>query len=305
MPPKIIFIVGPTAIGKSDVAVRVAEKIGGEIVSCDSMQVYKEAAIVTNKPSRPQQKKIKHHLVGNVSVKEHFDVAEFNACARKAIIGIHRKNKIPIVAGGSGLYVNILLDGIFEDGPRQETLRAQLEQELQLHGPEFLYAQLRKVDPTAAQRIHLNDSRRIVRALEVHAHKGQAISELQKDRQGLWGRFDIDVIGLTMARAELYARINTRVDEMFAQGAVAEIEKLRKLPLSRTAGQIIGLKEIGGYLSGEYDLERAIYLMKRNTRHFAKRQMTWFRRDKRIQWVEVGSSDKIDTIVNKIIRIIE
>lgn len=303
MPGKIIFIVGPTAVGKSAVAVRLAKAIGGEVISCDSMQVYKEAAVVTGKPGVREQQGIRHYLVDAVSVKDDFDVAQFNVRARRAIAAIMRKKKTPVIVGGSGLYVKVLLDGIFEEGPKQDGLREALKQKLARDGVEALYQRLQEIDPVAARGMHPRDSRRILRALEVHAHSGKKISDLQQQGSGIWGKYDISVIGLTMDRASLYERINARIDAMFDQGAAQEIDKVRRMPLGRSARQLIGLKEIGGYLSGEYSLEQAKYLMKRNTRHFAKRQMTWFRKEKRVQWLEVTPGQTEDKIVKSILKL--
>ncbi len=301
--PGIVFIVGPTAVGKTEVALRVARKLNGEIISCDSMQVYKEAAVVTGKPSAAQRKSVKHHLVDAVAVKEDFDVAEFSRRAIKAVAQVHRRKKLPVVVGGSGLYAAVLLDGIFKSGASKEKRRRELNAQCRKHGTTSLYERLQTLDPAAAGKIHPNDSRRIIRALEV-GMAGKPISELQKKRQGLWGKYDIVVFGLTMDRQELYGRIDGRVEEMFRRKAVEEIRKLRTMPLSRSASQIIGFKEIGGYLDGAYDLERAKYLMKRNTRHFAKRQWTWFRRDKRIQWIEIKKDETAGDIADRLIRIL-
>jgi len=295
---KIIFIVGPTAVGKTEVSILLAKKLKGEIVSCDSMQIYKEVNIASNKPTPAQLKKIRHHLIGIVSVKDNFDVAAFNRQALKAIAAIHRKDKIPIVVGGSGLYMRVLLDGIFQGGEREKRIREDLVQQLKTHGHAFFYEKLKEVDSQAALKIHPHDGRRIIRALEVYMAKGQRISKLQKKRRGLWGEHDISIFALTMDRQLLYQRIDRRVEAMFAQGLVMEIKKLLSMPLSLTAQHIIGVKEVGGYLRGAYDLARAQYLMQRNTRHFAKRQLTWFRKDKRLHWIELKPHVKLEQIVD-------
>ncbi len=299
---KIIFIVGPTAIGKTQVAFVLAQKVAGEIVSCDSMQIYKEITITSNKPSSQVLKKIPHHLIDIVSVEEEFDVAAYYRLAVRAVNAIHKKNKIPIVAGGSGMYMQVLLDGIFESGPKNLKLRQELEQKAVEKGNDYLYEELKMVDPQAAAKIHPHDTRRIIRALEVFLSDKKPISELQKEREGLWGKFDIAVFALNCPRENLYARINERVDKMFTKGLVKEVQRLSHLPLSQTARNLIGVKEVLGFLNAEYGLERAQYLMKLNTRHFAKRQLTWFRKDKRLKWIMLVKDDTPATVTNKILE---
>lgn len=302
---KIIFIVGPTAVGKSEVACSLAKRINGEIISCDSMQVYKELCVVTNKPSPRMLKTVAHHLIGCVSVGEEFDVARFNTLALEAIRAVHARNHIPIVVGGSGLYMQILLDGIFPSAPKNEAIRAELKEQAEQHGSEYLYRKLRKVDPQAALKIHSNDVRRIIRALEVYKTRRKPISVLHKKRRGLWGKYDIKAFALTMGRDILYRRINQRVDDMFARGAVQEIEHLRGVPLSPMAQRLIGLREIRGFLDGLYDEAHARELIKLNTRRFAKRQLTWFRKEKRLEWLTVQENDTVKDITDKLMAGIE
>jgi tRNA dimethylallyltransferase len=299
-PAKIIFIVGPTAVGKSDVALALARHIQGEIISCDAMQVYKEISIATSKPSPAMLKKIPHHLVNIQSVTEEFDVARFNALATGAIASIIKKGKVPIITGGSGLYMQILLDGIFKGGAKDPKVRAELEKEAQEKGNEALYAKLGKVDPAAAAKIHPQDRRRLIRALEVYATMRQPISTAQKSREGLWGKFDIRIFALNRLRAELYARINQRVDAMLKEGLIEEMAPLDPQKLSLTASRIIGVKEIDGYRKGEYDIERARYLIQLNTRHLAKRQLTWFRKDKRLEWITLEEHEPPEAAADKI-----
>jgi tRNA dimethylallyltransferase len=298
---KIIFIIGPTAVGKSDVALALARQIKGEIISCDSMQVYREVDIVNNKPSLEARREVPHHLVDIISVREEFDVARFNALALEAIEGIHAKGGIPIVAGGSGMYMQVLLDGIFEGCVKDEPLRRELKAQAQRCGNEFLYDKLKIADPEAAAGIHPHDLRRIIRALEVCRTADGQISKLRKNRNGLWGRYDITAIALGMDREELYGRINRRVEEMFQQGVVEEIRKLAGVPLSLTAGRIIGVREIQGYCQGAYDEARARELMKLNTRRLAKRQMTWFRKEKRLRWITVKKDDTVEDVVSAVL----
>ncbi|VAW17938.1 tRNA dimethylallyltransferase [hydrothermal vent metagenome] len=282
---KIIFIVGPTAIGKSDVAVSLAEKINGEIVSCDSMQIYKEIQISSNKPSAKMLQTVKHHLLDIASITEKFDVAMYNRMALEVIADIQSRQKIPIVVGGSGLYIQVLLDGIFEGSPRDEQLREALNQKVEDFGTEDLYEELKQKDPVVAQKIHFNDAKRIVRALEVIQTEKRPLSEIQKERNGLWDKCDVKYFGLTMDRKVLYEKINVRVDVMFKKGLFEEIKDLLDKPWSHTAAGLLSYKEIKGCVEGDYDFDEAKRLIKRNTRHYAKRQWTWFRRDQRIDWM--------------------
>lgn len=297
---RIIFIVGPTAVGKSEAACSLAKRINGEIISCDSMQVYRELRVVTNKPSPRMLETVKHHLIDCVSVGEEFDVARFNTLALEAIRAVHARNHIPIVVGGSGLYMQILLDGIFPAAPKNEDIRSDLKEQALRHGSGYLYKKLQKVDAQAALKIHPNDVRRIIRALEVYKTRREPISSLRKKRRGLWGKYDIKAFALTMDRDALYRRIDRRVDDMFARGAVKEIEHLRGVPLSPTAERLIGLREIRGFLDGSYDEAHARELIKLNTRRFAKRQLTWFRKEKRLEWITIRENDTVKDITDRI-----
>lgn len=300
---KIIFLVGPTAVGKSEAAFALAKEINGEIISCDAMQVYEEIHIASSKPPSFMLEKIRHHLINLISIEEEFDVAEFNRLANEAIKDIHKRGCVPIVAGGSGLYMQILLDGIFEGkAKKNDGLREELRRKAQEKGVSFLYAALKKKDPQAVLKIHPNDLRRIMRALEVLALENKPISELQKKREGLWGKYEIPLFGLNRDRGELYERIDSRVEKMFNAGIVEEIKKLNACKWSPTADRIIGVREVQGYLKGEYDLERAKYLMKLNTRHLAKRQLTWFRKEKRIRWIMLNSQQSLGEAVKIIMR---
>ncbi len=300
-PQEIIFIVGPTAVGKSDVALMVAREINAEIISCDAMQVYKEIAIANNRPTASMLKQVPHHLIDIVSVEQEFDVVTFNRLALQAIENIHRRKKMPLIVGGSGMYMQILLDGIFAGGGKDLATRKSLEERIGNEGSDVLYAELKKVDPSAAVKIHPNDAKRIVRALEVYLTTKKTISELRPVRSGLWGKYDIDLYGLDRARVEVYALVDRRVDQMIDEGLIDEIKKLSGLNLSPTAQRIIGVAEIRGYLKGEYDLEQAKYLMKLHTRHLAKRQWTWFRKEKRLKWLTISPLENQRELVGKIL----
>ncbi len=301
-PFEIIFIVGPTAVGKSAVAGLLAKKNNGEIVSCDSMQVYKEVVIASNQPAPSMLKAVPHHLIGIISVKKNFDVARFERKALSAIEDILSREKTPIVTGGSGLYMSVLLDGIFKGKKTDPRRRAKFTKIAEEKGNAFLYEELMNADPAAALKIHPNDRRRMMRALEVLESHQQPISELQKKREGLWGKYGIKIFALTRNRNELYQLIDRRVDQMFEAGLVQEVGALKRLPLSLTAQKIIGVKEIFGYLNGEYNLETAQDLLKMHTRRYAKRQWTWFRKDKRLHWMTVGSHDRPWGIAERIFK---
>ena len=298
----VIFIVGPTATGKSDLAFNVAKRLKAEIISCDSMLVYKEPRIIISKPPKYMLNEVRHHFISIISVKDTYDVFSYYTEATRLIADLYAK-KIPIiVCGGSGLYMKALLDGIFSGSSRNNELRASLEHEAKIKGNNFLYDKLKSLDPNTAQKISVNDLKRIIRALEVYYTTGFPISEKQKESGGIWGKFPIKIFGLSYKRDELYRRINERVDKMFDEGAIDEVKKLTKLPLSLTAQKIIGIPEIKGYLGGKYSQDEAKSLMARNTRHFAKRQLTWFKRDKRIEWFDV--SGRVKYLENDILGIL-
>jgi len=296
--PKIIFIIGPTAVGKTDIALNIASQIPSEIVSCDSMQVYREISIASSKPSLAQRNKVPHHVLDVISIAEKFDVAAFNIMATSAIESILAKKKYPLVVGGSGMYVQILLDGIFEGGEQDPVLRKKLES----MGAEALYKKLKKVDPDAAEKIHSNDVRRLVRALEVYETTNEPISQLQKQRSGLWGKYEIIIIGLNREREELYKMINQRAEGMFGEGLIKEVKAISDSKMSLTAQRIIGVGEVLAYLRGESTLEEAKELMKMNTRRLAKRQLTWFRKDKRITWLMLKAGDSAQEVSKKILK---
>jgi len=300
MKEKIIFIVGPTSMGKTETAVFLAKKMNAEIVSCDSMQLYKYMDIITSKPSRQLRRRVVHYLIDIILPQETYDVWRYRKDAISKIKEILNKSKVPIFAGGTGLYMSILIDGIFKVKSQNKNIRARLYRQAAQFGSDYLHERLKHRDPQAVCKIHPNDTKRIIRALEVYQITGQPISKLQRQRQGLWDKYDIRIFCLNTERHRLYQRIDERVDRMFEQGLVSEVKKLLKKNLSRTAACAIGIKELKGYFTGDYDLEEARRLIKRNTRLYAKRQLTWFRKDKRIQWIEVNHRDKPKDIAEKI-----
>lgn len=303
---KIVFLVGPTAVGKTEVSVILAKKLNAEIISCDSMQIYKGIDIIVSKPGPNLRKKIPHHLINLVPFNKEYDVSRYRKEAVRKVREIIKKGKIPLFVGGTGLYISVLIDGIFEVKAKAkikiEQIRKRLYGQLEKIGRLRLYERLRTIDPIAARKIHPRDAKRIIRALEVYYATGKSISELQKQRRGLRLDYDIKIFCLNMPRDRLYKRIDERAEKMFQQGAVVEVKGLLKKKLSRTVLCAIGIKEIKGYLDGLYDLEEAKRLIRRNTRHFAKRQLTWFRKDKRIKWIEIDREEKPIETANRILN---
>lgn len=301
MPHKrIIFIVGPTAVGKTEVACLLAQQLDAEIVSCDAMQVYRDVDIATNKPSRDILNRVRHHLIDIRDVEEEFDVAAFEDLALRSIREIQTRQKTALVTGGSGMYMQILLDGIFEGVPKQQHVRDELWQRVEAEGAGALVKELEARDPAAAQKIHPHDVRRLIRALEICRSMEKPFSQLKKERQGLWGRYDMTLVALNRQREELYARIDARVEKMFEDGLVEEIRRLLRRPLSITAGRIIGVSEVAGCLNQDYDENHARYLMKLHTRHYAKRQLTWFRKEARLRWVDIRKEMTADDVAEHI-----
>lgn len=297
---KIIFLVGPTAIGKSALAMRLAKKLNAEIISLDSMQIYKGLNIISSKPDKNMQRQLRHHLLGVISPEKEFDSASYRKLALGIINEIHKKGKIPLFVGGSGLYMSVLVDGIFEDVKKDEALRKKLYAQGKRRGNIYLYNKLKLADKAASDKIHPNDLRRIVRALEVYELTAKPISELWLKRKGLRDKCEIKIFGLNKDRQELYNDINERVEKMFRSGAVREVKRLLNKKLSRTCQQAIGIKEIRGYLEGRYDLGYAKELLKKNTRHYGKRQLTWFRKDRRICWVDASKDNALKEIMSKL-----
>ncbi len=291
MKPCVLFLVGPTAVGKTVVSLELAKQVDAEIISCDSMQIYKGMDILSSKPSPGQRSKAAHHLIDVASPQDEFNVSQFRTLSLKAVADILARRKVPLFVGGTGLYMSVVVDGIFEAKAEDAAVRQRLFELDQEHGSGFLHQRLAKVDPKAAAKIHAHDTKRLVRALEVFEVTGTPISELQQKRQGLERDHVVMIFGLRLELEALYKRINKRVDEMFEDGLVAEVKRLIGQPLSRTALGAIGIPEVAGYIRGECSLEEAKSLMKQHTRQFSRRQMTWFRKDKRVRWIDVEAMD--------------
>ena len=292
--PRIVFLLGPTAVGKTELALKLAKKINAEIISCDSMQIYKGMNIISSQPSLSARRSIPHHLIGIISPKKEYNASLYRRNALKAIRAIIKKKKTPLFVGGTGFYAAAVLDGIFKGPGEDKKIRQELHQQAEKKGTKYLYQRLAKVDDQAAQRIHPHDLKRIIRALEVWIKTNKPISQWQKGRQGITQDYSTQIYCLHRPREELYARINQRVEQMFRKGLVNQVARLLKKGLSRTASGAIGITEISGYLEGRYNLGQAKDLIKKHTRQYAKRQLTWFRRDRRINWIRLINNKPIE-----------
>jgi tRNA dimethylallyltransferase len=287
----VLFLVGPTAAGKSEIALRLAKRLGAEIISADSMQVYRGMDIGTAKPSRAARRAVRHHLIDVAGPRREFSVYDFRRRALKVLGALRSRGRLAIVAGGSGLYVRALLEGLPEQPGGDKKMRAALEACAREAGPGALYADLEQLDPAAARRIGRHNARRLIRALEICRLSKKTLSEWHARREPLEALgYEPLVIGLTRERPDLYARINARVDRMFRRGLAREVRKLHAAGLSKTAAQAVGYKELAGVLSSEdrparAGLKAARERIKINSRRFAKRQMTWFRRERGIRWI--------------------
>ncbi len=286
--PEIVMVIGPTASGKSDLAVRLAERIDGEIVNADSMQVYRGLTIGTAKPSQEMMSRIPHHLFDLVDPEEDFTAADYCRMGREKIHDICKRGKTPVVTGGTGLYLRALISGLVEAPGADLAARSEYNEIAERFGNEQLLETLRKVDPASAARLHSNNRVRIIRALEVYKQTGRTLSELQ-DEHGFRLKWCNSLkIGIKVERNELYGRINARVDRMIAEGLVAEVESLLSkgyCPATKALSSI-GCREICGFLAGKTTLSESIEQIKLHSRHYAKRQITWFNSDPEMNWFE-------------------
>lgn len=290
--PLLVVVLGPTGSGKTSLSLRLAERMNGEIVSCDSVAVYRELEIGTAKPSREQRERVPHHLLDVAAPTEQVTAGDYSRLARKAIHEIQSRQHVPIVAGGTGLYLRALLEGLFAGPPRSEELRARLRERVAERGPEYLHRLLERVDPAAAMEVHANDVAKMVRALEVSIRSRKPMTELwRQGRDPLLG-FRILRVGLNPDREALYQRLNQRARKMFSEGLIEETRSLRERygvaarPLSS-----LGYKQAGQYLEGQLSLEQAIAAAQQGHRNYAKRQITWFRREPDVRWFAGFGSD--------------
>ncbi|OWR32831.1 tRNA (adenosine(37)-N6)-dimethylallyltransferase MiaA [Saccharibacillus sp. O23] len=304
--PKLLVLIGPTAVGKTRLSIELAQAFSCEIISGDSMQVYRGMDIGTAKITEPEMQGVPHHLIDIHEPDEPFSVSEFQERCDALIPEIASRGRLPFIVGGTGLYVESLCyryefaeSGADEDFRREQALFAEKE------GVEALHARLGEIDPASAQRLHPNDTRRVIRALEIHHLTGETLSQ-QLARQKKTTPYDLCLIGLTMDRQMLYNRIEERIDQMMEQGLIEEVEALRARGYTpdMVSMQGLGYKEIWPYLDGSATLEEAVYRLKRDTRHFAKRQLSWFRHMQDIRWVDVSEPENFSANYEKIHGII-
>lgn len=285
----VLFLVGPTAIGKTALSIDIAREYNCEIISMDSMQVYKKMDVGTAKITAEEQGGIPHHLLDVVSPDEHYDAAMYCNDALAAIEKIHGLGKIPLITGGTGLYLQSLSNGFFDGPPGDQRVRSELEAELAEQGSERMHQKLMDIDVVSANRIHPNDNNRVIRALEVYRLTGVSLSDHISNQEKVQRFTNCLKIGLTAPREKLYQRINLRTDIMLEQGLEQEVRTLLELGYSRDLKSMgsIGYKHMGNYIAGEWDYEEMKTLLARDTRRYAKRQYTWFNKDKEINWFDV------------------
>ena len=288
----LLVLLGPTAVGKTALSIELAKKYNAEIISGDSMQVYRGMDIGTAKITKEEMDGVVHHLIDICDPIEPFSAADFQNQAKQLIIDIYSRGKLPFVVGGTGLYVESLCyEYRFAKQGSDEQFRDEQEQFAQQFGVEALHDKLKAVDEEAASRLHPNDTRRVIRALEIYHLTGQTFTEQQKGQEKV-SPYDLCILGLTRDRKHLYERIEQRIDLMMEQGLLNEVKSLidQHLPENAVAYQALGYKEFIPYFNGEYTLERAVELLKRDTRHFAKRQLSWFRHMKDIEWIDMDQN---------------
>ncbi len=301
MKKRLLIIAGPTAVGKTDTAIILANKLNGEIISADSMQIYRHMDIGTAKPTLEERKGVPHHLIDVVNPDENFSVAEFQKMAKCTIDELVLNGKIPIIAGGTGLYINSLIyDMDFTQSVSNWQFREQLQKEANDMGNEFVHNKLKDIDINAANRIHPNNLKKVIRAIEVYYETGDKIGDFSKDIN-LNDEYEFFLVGLIRDREELYNRINMRVDIMIEQGLIEEVKKLLNLGYSKELVSFKGLgyKEIIRYLEEEYDLDEAVNILKRDTRRYAKRQLTWF---SDINWYNISNYSSSEKLAEDIIK---
>lgn len=296
----LIIICGPTAVGKTRVSIELAKRFEGEIISADSQQVWRGMNIGTAKANLTERSETTHHLIDIAEPDEHFDAARFVELADKAIEDIASRGKRVFVVGGTGMYLRLLVNGLCEAPPQDPEVRKQLEDEIETTGLQGMHDRLMDIDPESALGIHPNDPTRIVRALEIYELSGTPASEFRKMHGYGEKHYDALKIGLNIEREELYSRINARIDQMIEQGLLDEVKGLLEKYGPDSQGlKAVGYREFVHHLQGEFSLERAIELAKRNSRRFAKRQLTWFRSDEDINWFEPNNMEAMCTLLQR------
>lgn len=301
----LIILTGPTAVGKTKASIGLAKAVDGEIISADSMQVYRHMDIGSAKIKPEEMEGIPHHLIDVLEPDDEFHVVKFQQLAKKAMREIWERGHIPIVTGGTGFYIQALLYDIdFDENEKEDAYRKELEAYAREHGAESLHEKLALVDPASAETIHPNNVKRVIRALEFYEQTGKRISEHNETQRQRESPYAFAYFVLTDDRAHLYERIDRRVDQMIEEGLVKEVQALKDKGYTKqlVSMQGLGYKEILDYLDGNYTLEEAIYTIKRDTRHFAKRQLTWFKRERDVIWIDKQASDyEEDQILEKML----
>lgn len=303
----LIAVVGPTASGKTDLSIELAKRFDGEIVSADSMQLYKYMDIGTAKPDKAEMCGIAHYMLDELEPSEKFSVAQYAPLAHGYIEKIHNKGKIPILVGGTGLYVQSVVDDVeFKEEQIDKEYRQMLKRKAEENGGECLLDILREFDPVSANTLHPNNVRRIIRAIEFYKASGVPISQHLEDTKTAPSRYNPVMLGIAWDRQTLYGRINRRVDIMVERGLFDEVKRLLDMGCTRadTAMQGIGYKEVINYMRGFCSYDEAVYFIKRNSRHYAKRQITWFKRDDRVHWLEYGAdiAQRAESIVKNALK---
>jgi len=306
MREKLVVLIGPTAVGKTKMSIELAKQLDAEIISGDSMQIYRGMDIGTAKITRDEMQGIPHHLIDMKDPAESFSVAEFQQIVRPLIREIARRGKLPMIVGGTGLYIqSVIYDYRFTDVPSDEAYRRKLRQLAEENGEMGLFEQLKKIDPESAARIHPHNIRRVIRALEIYHCTGKTMTEWQQT-QTTELLYDVAIIGLTMEREQLYCRINERVEQMLADGLLEEVKSLYDRGLSDCQSiQAIGYKELYAYLDGHISFEEAVEQLKQNSRRYAKRQLTWFRNKMPVRWFDMTDPTKFIETRDEILQYIE
>jgi tRNA dimethylallyltransferase len=299
----IIVLVGPTAVGKSEIGILVAQRLGTEVLSADSRQIFRQMDIGTDKPSFSERRGIPHRLINLLDPDSSYNAGLFRRHAMAEIDRLYAEGKVPLVVGGTGLYIRALLYGLCEGPAADWGFRHQLEREAELTGEGHLHSILSGVDPALAERLHPHDHVKIIRALEVHHLSGQPLSAAHRGHRFAASGFTSCLIGLVREREALYRRIESRIDLQLEKGLVEETRRLLMSGYGRHLGSMKGLgyRQMAGYLAGEYDYAEAIRLLKRDTRHFAKRQLTWFRKEPQITWMEIDEGESSAEVADRIL----
>ena len=303
----LVVLVGPTAVGKSAIGLRLARAMETDIVTADSCQIYRGMDIATDKPTMEQRGMVPHRLIDLVDPDESFNAGDYRRLALQNIERLHGERRLPLIVGGTGLYVRTLIHGLCDAPPADQTYRASVMEEAKTQGPHFLHSQLRRIDPELAERRHPHDEMKILRALEVHYLSGRRLSDMHREHRFSSQPFSLLMIGLIRDRQCLYRRIDDRVEEMFQRGAVEETAGLLAKGYGRELGAMKGLgyRQIAGYLAGEYDQAEARRILKRDTRHFAKRQLTWFRKEPGLHWWPLNAQDSPDLVAEHLFETVQ